>query len=219
MKTIELKIYSFSELSEEAQQKAISNYRNNGIYCQYIYDEAHETVKKAGKLFKLNLIGRTIFDFSASHLDNNILELTGLRLRKYLINNFDLYKGKFYAAIGDNRIINHPCIKVHKYDISKGARVSSSNFYYSRIQKENSCILTGVCYDDSFLSPMYNFINDYRNFPSANYQTFEDIIQYCFDSLKKDLESEEEYRNSDEAIKDEIEANEYEFTEDGKIYN
>jgi len=219
MKTIELKIYSFSELSEEAQQKAISNYRNNGIDCQYIYDEAYQTIKKANELFNIKEGRNSWLVFSLSHIDDNIMNLKGLRLRKYLINNFELYKGKFYAAIGDNRIINHPCIKVHKYDMNKGARVSSSNFYYSRIQKENSCILTGVCYDDSFLGPMYDFINDYRNFPSANYQTFEDIIQYCFDSLKKDLESEEEYRNSDEAIKEEIEANEYEFTEDGKIYN
>lgn len=219
MKTIikEVKVYQFDELTEEAKQNAINKYSERQNF-DYIYDEAYQTVKKANKLFNIEEGRNSWLYYSLSHIDDNIMNLKGLRLRTYILNNFELWKGKFYDSIGDNRIINHPCIKVHRYDLSKGARVSSSNFYYSRIQKENCCILTGMCYDDDFLKPIYDFVYNFREFPSANYQTFEDLIQYCFDSLKSSIESEIEYRESREAIEEEIQENCMEFTEDGNEF-
>lgn len=117
-------------------------------------------------------------------------------------------------------------IKVYQFDeLTEEAKQNAINkyserlnFYYSRIQKENCCILTGMCYDDDFLKPIYDFVYNFREFPSANYQTFEDLIQYCFDSLKSSIESEIEYRESREAIEEEIQENCMEFTEDGNEF-
>lgn len=220
MKTIEIQVYSFNELSQKAKEVAINNYRSKGVETDFIYDDAYQTIKKANELFNISEGRNNWLDFSLNNIDDNILELKGLRLRTYLINNFgdQLYKRKFYTSIGDNKIINHPCIKVNKYDMNKGARVSSSNFYYSRIQKTNSCVLTGVCYDDDFLQPIYNFIDNYKNFPSNKYQTFEYLIEYCFDSLKKSIDNEVDFRNSDEAISEDLEANNYQFLESGELF-
>lgn len=43
METISINLYKFSELSEEAKQIAIQNYRNEErVETQFIYDEAEK---------------------------------------------------------------------------------------------------------------------------------------------------------------------------------
>lgn len=214
MKTIikKIDVYSFDELTEEAKQNAINKYSER-LNFDYIYDEAYQTVKKANELFNIREGRNNWLDFSLLNIDDNILNLKGLRLRTYILNNFELWKGKFYDSIGHNRIINHPCIKVNRYDLSKGARVSSSNFYYSRIQKENCCVLTGVCYDDDFLQPIYDFIKN----PDKE-TNFEDLISACFENLKKSIDSETDYLQSSKGIEESIKENSMEFTEDGNEF-
>lgn len=210
MKTIEIQIYKFAELSEDAQKTAISIIRNEGVNVDFIYDDAYQTVKKACDLFGIKEGRSSCLDCSMDHIDDNILNLKGLRLRTYILNNFELWKGKYY-----NVNLNKPV---------KHKRVTSQTFkngnthvaYYSAIQKTNSCILTGVCYDDDFLQPVYEFL-DWKLRPDYNtYMDFETLMNECFENLRKSIESETEYRNSDEAIIEDIEAND--FTEDGKLY-
>jgi len=222
MKTIikEIKVYSFDELSEDSQAIAVDNLRAKGIDTDYIYDEAYKTVKKFNDLFNIKSPHNSWLEFSTSHIDDNIIELKGLRLRKWIINNFgnELYTRKFYNSIGDNRIIKHPCIKVHMFDINKGARVSSSNFYYSRIQKTNSCVLTGVYYDDVILEPIYDLIQ-YTNRKDYNsYQDFDSLIRECFAKLEQCIENEVESIQTFEYLREEFIENGQEFTEDGEIY-
>lgn len=218
MRTVRTKIYKFEELKKESKQIAIDQYRNNYLNNDFIYDDAYNTVKEFNSVFNTKESKNNWLDVYTDHIDDNILELKGFRLQKYIWNNFYniLFKRKFYGSIGDNKIILHPCIKVNKYDISKGARVSSSNFYYSRIQKENSCVLTGVCYDDDILKPIYDFLKK-RNFSNCTIN-FYHLLNDCFDELRKSIENEINYRNTDEAIIEEIEANDYEFTKYGNIF-
>ena len=208
MKTIEVSICSFAELSPKAQQTAIDNYRGRGIDTSYNWDEAHKSVKAFHELFGTKSGHRSWLDFSTSNIDNNILELKGLRLRTYLVNNFGwkLWKGKYFSLWSKTE----KSFKYHK----EGFPVLKSR--YSKVIKDNQCNLTGVCWDMDLLNPFYKFINDYREFPSADHQTFEDLIRYAFDDLKKTLESEDEYRSSDEAIREELENQDNEYTEDGE---
>jgi hypothetical protein len=217
MKTIRIKIYKFDELNENAKQNAIENYRNNNLDFDFIYYDAEKTVEAFCEAFKVNTGNDSWLDCNTNNIDEDILNLTGLRLRKYILNNFGetLYKRKFYNSIGDNKIILHPCIKVNKYDMNKGARVSSSNFYYSRIQKvAQNCNLTGMCYDDNMMQPIYDFL-ELRSFESTN---FDDLLNACFDAIRKTLKDEEEYMYTDEYISEEILANDFEFTQDGKQF-
>ena len=47
MKTIEIKLYKFSELSDEAKEKAINDWLSNGIDSQW-YESIYEDAKNAG---------------------------------------------------------------------------------------------------------------------------------------------------------------------------
>ena len=211
MRTIRTKVYQFSELSESAKESAINQYRNSGYEYQYYYDEIIESVKAVCELFNLKT-GREWTDIRTSHIDDNILELKGVRLYKYIVNNYwgNLYKRKFLGSIGDNRVIKHRMSKTNFYDMSKGARVNSSNFIYSNIQFDNCCTLTGVCYDNDILQPIYDFLKR----PNLS-TTFEDLIQEIESAISRTFDNTETWLNSDEFIRDEIEANEYEFKADG----
>ena len=214
MRTIRTKVYQFSELSKDAQQKAISQFRNIDNDNQFYFDEIIESVKAVCKLFDLKT-GREWTDIRTSHIDDDILELKGLRLYKYIVNNYwnSLYKRKFLGSIGDNRVIKHRMSKTNFYDTSKGARVNSSNFIYSNVQFHNSCTLTGVCYDNDILQPVYDFLK--RPDPST---TFEHLIRGIESAISKTFDNTEEWLNSDEFIQNEIESNEYEFKVDGTIF-
>lgn len=210
MKTIEVNVYSFAELSPEAQQTAIENYRDKGIETQCYWDEAHKSVEAFHDLFGTNQGYNSWLDVRADRIDDVVLELKGLRLRKYLINNFGwkIYKGKYYSLWSKTE----KSFKHHK----DGYPVLKSR--YSKVFFDSCCPLTGVCYDDSLLQPFTDFIDKYREVTHAESTTFEDLLKEAFSNLKNDLENEDEYRNSDKGIREELEDQDYEYTEDGEEF-
>lgn len=186
MRTIEISIYKFSELSDESKRKALDKFEPS---VDFIYDDAHETVKAFCEIFGVKEGRQSWLDFNTDYIDDNILELTGQRLRTYLINNFysEIYKPKtYYKRVNKKR--------------------------KSKIFVNNDCVLTGVCYDHDMLEPIYNFIQK-----PCNHTNFQDLIDNAFNNLRKSVEDEASYRYSDEAKIEDIDANDYEFYEDGNI--
>jgi hypothetical protein len=211
MKTIELKIYSFEELDQQAQQNAIDHARENQ-YHDFIYEEAYNTVKKFNEIFNTLEGSNSWLDHCTRYIDDNILNLTGNRLRTYILNNYEyaIYKRKF---LGSSK--NEECnLRPHRMKkFNKNHKGNTYCFYFSNIQETTDCTLTGMCYDHSILNPIYDFIRKPRNI------SFKQLLNECFDNLKTDIEEEIYYKNSDECIKEEIIENEYEFYKNGKIYD
>lgn len=216
MRTKRIKLFTFDELSKEAKEVAIEKRRNIGIDVDFIYDDAYKTVEAFHEVFGTNEIGNSWLDFSTSNIEDGVLNLKGLRLQKYVMNNFydQLYKGKYYSVKSE---LTKPHRRITAKKLSNGKTFYA---YYSAITKDNSCVLTGVCYDDSLLQPVYNFIERYKD--KADYYSYMDmetLIYDCFSELKKDIENEVEGNNSDEAIAEMLSDSDYEFTEDGKLFN
>lgn len=218
MRTIRTKIYKFEELSKEAQEKAIENYRNNYLTLDFIYSDAESTVKAFCNAFDVKSGFRSWLDCNTSNIEDAVLELTGLRLRKYILNNFGdtLYKRKYLKSGGNSKDLK-PFHRMRKQtEIKNGPNKGLFySAYYSNICKvAKNCNLTGMCYDDDMMQPIYDFL-ELRTFGSTN---FEDLLRECFDAMRSTLEREEEYMNTDEYISEEIECNEYEFTEEGNKF-
>ena len=77
------------------------------------------------------------------------------------------------------------------------------------------CPFTGVCYDETLLTPFRSFLlGTYKDFENTD---LKDLLDDAFNSLRSEIESEIEYRNSEEAILEDISANDYEFFENGKM--
>jgi hypothetical protein len=210
MKTIEITLYKFEELSEAAQQKAINNYRDEGNNdSEYCYHEAHDTVKKFNDIFNTKYGHESWLDVRTSHIDDNTINLKGLRLRKYIINNYwsQLDKGKFFSLWSKTE-------KSYKH-YKEGHPVLKKR--YSKVLFDNSCVLTGVCYDHDILDPIYNLIEKYDPKQHDNLD-METLFEDCFYSLKKSLENEDQYRNSDEYIFEELTNSNHVFTENGEQY-
>ena len=215
MKVIQTEFFDFNELSEDAKEIAINEIINKQDNS-FMYDEAYKTVKEFNKVFNIKEGSRSWLDFSLDKVSDNLLQLKGLRLRTYLINNFGywIYKKLWMKSFVSDKQIKHKRV-ISKED-NKG---NFYNSYYSGIQKNNSCVLTGMCYDDEILNPIYDFIDNYKENANNYYFTdFEDLIKDCFHNLKECLDSEEEYMYSDEGVIEEINNNNYSFTIDGKLF-
>jgi len=63
------------------------------------------------------------------------------------------------------------------------------------------------------MQPIYDFLKN----PILS-TTFEDLMNEIESAIRKTFDNTEEWVNSDEFIKDEIDANEYEFKADGTRY-
>ncbi len=163
-------------IDEHPDQDAVYQFiRENwhGLGQHYI-DEAIESLEACSNYFNADLdysIG--IFpdrgEFISLKLDNDaIANLSGNRLRTYLVNNYP--------------------------DINE------------------SCLFTGVCYDEALLDPFRDFIK------KPNDQTLQDLLNDAGHSLLKDIHSEGEYIYSDEGLKELCQINDYEFLETGELY-
>jgi hypothetical protein len=217
MKTIEIKLYSYSELSEQEKKHAYEQWYQN-LEFSYIYDDAHQTVKAFNDVFGTEEGRDSWFDVRTGSIDDNILELTGLRLRKYLVNNFgdSLFTRKYlkhgelidemkpYHRMKKQKEITNKCPNQGKILVS----------YYSNIQKNDCCVLTGVCYDDIMLAPIHDFLKQTK-FDSTN---FGDLLQECFDAIKNCIEGEIEYKSSEEYFEQECIDNNWHFEQDGTIH-
>jgi len=193
-------IYKFDELSEEGKQNAIDIFRDNGgVDLDYIWQDAHETVQKFHEIFGTIEANYSAFEANTGRINQKILELKGLRLRTYLINNFHniLYSKKVLGY--KTKYIKHLMVKDY---------MVLSNIQFM----EDDTQLTGLCYDADMLRPIIEFINE-----PDNIHTFEDLIHDCFSSLLTSIETEIEYQQSDESIMEYFESNDYEFTEDGNL--
>jgi len=217
MKTIEVKLYQFLELSEQAKQKAINSLSDIND-CEFIYYDAEQTVKAFCNAFSVDTGRNSWLECNTSKIEDCILELTGLRLRKYILNNFSsTLFAKKYLKSGDVTEIKKPLHRMRETnEIKRGQNKCKFYYsYYSNIQKQaQNCNLTGVCYDEDMLKPLYDFLK-LRKFDNTN---LEDLFNSCFDSLRISIEKEAEYYQTEEAIIETIEANDYYFTEEGKLY-
>lgn len=209
-RTIRTRVYKFNELSEQAKKVAIENYRSQDGNNSHYFDEITDSVKAVGELFDLKF-GRSYSDVRTGHIADDLLNLSGIRLYKYLMNNYYsfLFTPKYiklFHSVKNWKPFICRVKKSHKGD--SYTQVYSKNFV------NNDCPLTGVCYDNDILQPVYDFLKK----PDKS-TTYDDLLEEIESAIESTYRSTEKWLNSDEFIKDEIQANDYEFTKDGKLFH
>ena len=200
MKTIERKIYRYDELSEQAQKVAIESMRDSIAEMRTESESAEyrNTLEMIEQIFRVNIYDWSVdecnyyFRFNFVGIDEDIENEPRLFLR-YLNTNV------------------LPCIDNQKRYFSKTARASRK----SRILCNNGYeyCLTG-CWCDNAVDNALNDINQSVKDKFNAREFVENLLEGFFKQWKYDYE----YAISDECIAEEIEANDYEFFEDGKPY-
>lgn len=201
MRSVEITLYSITELSQSARMKAISYYRLHFQDLSHIHHEAFESVKAFRDCFDIKF-KRFSFeepfhnDFSCS-ISPDVLRLSGPRLSAYIWNNYKhfLFLRKMYS----------------KSYFKKGEDNITYLKRYSNIALDDSGTLTGTVYDNILLQPIYDHFKN----PEDN---FYQLIAKCFNEICKNVNEEYEACSQDAFILDEIAANDYEFYADGSFY-
>ena len=169
MKTIEVTVYQFSELSDEAKEKAIQRLSDINVHFEW-WDCTYEDAKS---------IGLNIISFDHERYLNGEFTLSACEVAQNILNSHGDHCETFETA-------------------------------------------------KDFLDEWNPIFADYMDEHSENYEsgdledTMMDLEQDFLESLCEDyrimLSKEYEYRTSEEAIIEAIESNEYQFTQDGKLF-
>lgn len=200
MRTIEHQIYHYDELSEQAQHVAIESMRdeNGSVRIESDSYEYRNTLDKIEHFFGVKVYDWHVdeynyyFRFDFTGIDEETENEPRLLLR-YLNTNV------------------LPCIDNKKRYYSKTSRASRK----SRIlcNKSYDYCLTGCWCDNAIDNALNNIKQSVKNKLNAR-EFVESILEGFFEQWRNDYE----YALSDECIAEDIEANEYEFYENGKPY-
>lgn len=192
MRTIEVNIYKFEELSNEAKEVAIEQIRNT--YYEY-NDFANWAIDDCSL-------------FEPKHKE--LIELFGDEYEFPLIENT---REKIYFDTDRNRFI----------DCEKAMEVTNEKQFLKWLGLTDE-IINEEDFSFNIFTPDYKNADTTINFDgfdskfddviSNAHSKFNDLIGDILNRIKADID----YRFSDEAIIEDIEANEYEFLSNGEIY-
>lgn len=188
MRTISVKVYKFDELSEEAQQAALSNLGDINVDCEWWdYDEG-------------------LIDLTQKEMDEAEIKPGEIKslLFSYKIKAFDLDRGQ-YLQLKDVVVNNEEAFrKFLKIPEDLWCRCS---YYFDNPARDRNTYLEIT-------------IEDYEELTekeSATICNAVDIMRNKIHEAWVSLRNNYEHLTSEEAIKDTIKANEYEFYENGKL--
>ena len=182
MREMTTMVYSFNELSEAAQERALNAFRDINVEYDWWTYGAYDTIRTAGRLLGLD-IDRINFDtdlYCIFNADYEYVRGASAAVCKEFPQNTDLHKiASELQALQKRHFYSLSCA------ITKGR---SMNRY--------ECFRFGEDYECEDLG---DIIDDFAHWARVL------------------LRDEYEYLTSDEAVTETIEANEYEFTEGGKL--
>lgn len=220
MRTVEVKLFSFDELDEKAKEKAIEDHKKCIEYGWS--DENRASLEKFADIFDLKgLDWQYSFcaPWASASFESWSFEKEKLSGKRLIAKLWDIGKGTIWTRkylkqgkMRDERPAYHPMRKVT--EIKRGP--SAGKFfvsYYSNIQLTIECPFTGVCSDHYLIYPIEKYLENPN--PST---TFKELIKDCLHSWAIACGEDYEYTYSDEYVKEELENNDYEFTEDGEKY-
>lgn len=217
MRTEKINIYQFSELSEEAKQKAIEAYRENNLDYDW-YDSVYQDFK---------MLCDTLYIDIAEKRKNDLAIYFRLSYSQGDGSSFDsdIDVLKFISAVNSESWREH-CPK-DEYLPNCLRKIKIPARILNQIENGNIDLSVGTetsSRDNFKVSYSYNLYNYNTPVPLVE-AVIEDVLTdvehnltclngWLFDALTKECE----WLQSDEQIIESIEANELEFTEDGERY-
>lgn len=203
----EFDVYTFEELSDKAKERAREWFRGCMDGNDWMAEEWRASLKAFVELFNGKLRdycyperGRSYVKVDWS-IDDCILELSGVRLWKYLNAN---YGGQVTVYDGGTVGSSDNPLRYHKEKRDGHAWILAC--------KDGECPFTGCGTDCPFFDPLAEFVKRPDN------QTFEELLNDCLESFLSSAADAYEAMYEDEYADDAIIANAYEFTENGDRY-
>lgn len=193
MQTLTIETYRFSELDKDVQLQVLDRMSESRSNQYYDIGDAIDSLNSFCDAFNVkvqNVYGS--YRVITSNIEDNVLELEGLRLRTYIINNY------------------------HSYLYSP--RYNGMNRRRSRMFLEPSCP-TGYCMDYALLEPIRQFITadgaTWTKSRTLRCTDFRDLLRESVDQFERCVNDDYEYQCSHEAILESCELDDMIFLADG----
>lgn len=217
MKTVQLTLYSIDELSDGAKEYARSEWNKNTTHN---WDrDVRDIIKELEYEFDLEVKDWRYstydheFNLDLSGIEDDVLNLKGNRARAWFWNNHGS------VLLAPRKVL---CSKARWYR----SKVFSDRVY------DGTCPFTGVCFDCNALDPLAYFCFGVRwdeelkkRVPirptkrEDDRNTVRSVLRACVDSLLLAAQKDWEYQCSMEAFVETCRANDYTFTESGRMHN
>ena len=181
MREMNVTVYSFDELSEEAQERALNAFRCSNVEFNW-WEDSYDTIRAAGKLLGLEIDG--------IYFDADLYCIFDAHYR--YVRGASAAVCKEFSWADD----------LHK--VAKDLQALQRRHFYSL-----SCAVTK--------GRSMNYYRCFRFGEDYECEDLGDILDDFAHWARIQLRDEYEYLTSAEAVKEMIEANEYEFTEDGEL--
>ena len=193
METRTYTVYKFDELPKETQEKAIEKLQDINTDYDW-WDAVYEDAEECGKQFGVS-IDKIYFSGFWSQGDGACFE------GSYSFEKDGLEKIKSHAPKDEK--LHRIAGELQKIQSANGNTVTatvkhSGHYYHSR------CTDIDVFSTDEYAT---------KEVQESVTELLRDLMNWIYSQLEKEYE----YQTSDEAIKETIEANDYDFTDDGKI--
>lgn len=195
METRSYKVYEFDELPDSSKEAAIEKFRENNLDYEW-WDYIYEDARKIGSILGIT-ISRIYFSGFCSQGDGACFE------------------GSYSYELGSvKRVLEHApkdgtiyrlAAELSKLQRTRFYKLSADVKHSGHYYHENSTDIR-VCIEDG-----------YDDVDADTDEALSELLRGFMRWIYKRLNSEHDYLQSDEAIKESIEANDYMFTEDGAI--
>ena len=205
MRTIEIKVFKYEELDEEAKERARDWYREGLLMDTWWHEAVIEDFLAIAKILGIDT-------------DVKQVEFTGF---------WNQGDGASYTGHYTYRPEAVEEIKSYAPQDEELHRIAEELEKHQRVQQEGELLCANLTrfshhYSHPFTVTYDVYLRDEEGEESnASADTEEGVKKALVDLanwLYRQLEKEWEYRNSDEAVEEAIIANEYEFTEDGERF-
>jgi hypothetical protein len=193
MKTIEIELYKFTELSENAKSAAIEKEKENmEIFLDFFNDDCNEQISEKG--FK----GNIKLQYSLSYCQGDGLSFS--------CDYYDNLKDLFIGILGAEKSKTIDCII---NNISFECKGNNGRYCYAS-KNDISLELNNYCYVKSSIN-IDNLISKVES-------KLKDLYIDLCSQLEIQGYNEIEYQYSDESIIETLIANDYDFTINGMMY-
>lgn len=218
MKEVTIKVYEYSELSNEAKERAKRHFEENGTF-DYIFEEAHLVLTKFCNTFDIQYKN---IDYLQSYrneyrfvMEDKYLDMSGKRLIAHIWSHYGyLLQAPEYVKSWWRT--DEP--KVHRNifvaKIERDGKTEYNSTYRSSIFYDTDWLLTGIWLDEYVMQPIIYLVRIGENYDD----TFEDILNNCIKNLCIGVEKAYYEQLKDDNVEDFCKENDYLFYENGDVY-
>ena len=216
--TVTTTVFQFDELSDKAKEKAREWFREGNLEDSWWYESVYEDAERMAKILGIEFDTKPVPLMGGGTRHKPVIYFSGF----WSQGDGACFEGSYAYAKNSAKAIRKEA-PAGDDPKSLNPRLHNIADSLAAVQKKNNYKLEARVkhsghYYHEHCTRIEVFRSDEKDVSSEDEETVADALREFMRWIYRSLEAECEYRNSDETVDEDIRANEYEFTEDGRRY-